>query len=382
MARLPHPRHQRIRAMIALVCAMFAFSATVAGTIGALEASGLESGDIGLSFTSVLNTLRIDKLSAGGKSIGFLGDSTVVSYPEGEKLPDRLREVLAERHKRKVSVFNLAIPGMSSWDFYVLADKVVRSRPDMLIVAINLASFSPSWRTRFGRGDIVGSVSPSRLPDLHSRPYHVWGLTLDRVLLYLAVEQLGASGTWEIFVSEQVRASHGLDALRRGLSSANRKSGSGLPRTPSSRLKGNNARFNATMTREMYADALAGIESAHPVARMLDGALAVFHEAEIEILAYVVPMNLEHLENVGIEVGSGLEQSIDNLREIVRGYGGRFIDLHAIFDDSEFRDPPGHFAQTGDFDGPTLVARLLAPNALRALRDGDRSRSATKRRVN
>lgn len=82
-------------------------------------------------------------------------------------------------------------------------------------------------------------------------------------------------------------------------------------------------------------------------------------------LVYVVPVNVEHLQQVGPDSRHGLERTAETLRHIVEEEGAEFLDLHALLPDAGFRDPPGHFTYDGEIDGPMLVAQRIAAALLR-----------------
>jgi hypothetical protein len=98
---------------------------------------------------------------------------------------------------------------------------------------------------------------------------------------------------------------------------------------------------------------------------MLAGALEIYQSAGIHVLAYAVPMNVEHFEEIGFETRTGTRKTIEMLRDLVESRGGTFLDLHRLFPDKAFKDLGGHFLQEEGFDGALLLARELAPDLLR-----------------
>ncbi|MBW2293194.1 MAG: hypothetical protein JRG94_12920 [Deltaproteobacteria bacterium] len=93
-----------------------------------------------------------------------------------------------------------------------------------------------------------------------------------------------------------------------------------------------------------------------------------------DVLVYVNPINVEHIEQLGLLDESGLAQSLDHATAAVTRNGGHFVDLHQIFPDAAFRDRSGHFAYEGEINGPVELAERLAPSVVSivesARRDG------------
>lgn len=110
---------------------------------------------------------------------------------------------------------------------------------------------------------------------------------------------------------------------------------------------------------------MAGIASDHPAVRMLAGALEIYESAGIRVLAYSIPINIEHFEGIGFETRTGTRKTIEMLRDLVESRSGTFLDLHRLFPDKAFKDIGGHFLQEEGFDGAMLLARELAPELLR-----------------
>jgi hypothetical protein len=107
-----------------------------------------------------------------------------------------------------------------------------------------------------------------------------------------------------------------------------------------------------------------GVEDDHPVIRMLAATIRTFRRADIHVIAYVTPTNVEHIESLGLLDREGLGRTLAVIERAVRENGGEFADLHALFPDEVFSDPPGHFVYEGEIDGPALLARALAPRVV------------------
>jgi hypothetical protein len=206
----------------------------------------------------------------------------------------------------------------------------------------------------------------SRLPDLLTRPFHSLNLTLDRILFYMGIVGSGLQEAWQHYGEEQVRAVHGIHLLRRTLHQLNpRLMFDGLPNVRLPYQSGNRNRSNPQYVETLYGGAMSGTVSEHPVVQMLAGALEIYQSAGIHVLAYAVPMNVEHFEKIGFETRAGTRKTIEMLRDLVESRGGTFLDLHRLFPDKAFKDLGGHFLQEEGFDGALLLARELAPDLLR-----------------
>jgi hypothetical protein len=360
---------QKTRSILVLVCAIASFVVCFGGTAAGLRSSGVESGSVGIGFGIMLEK-RTEKLMASPRSrferIVVLGDSTVIEYPRGRTVPDNLRSVLGQQALRTIEVIALALAGMSGPEYYAFADRIVATHPDQIVVPINLASFSLHWRSEFDRLESIGWIPARRLPDLLTRPFHVWNLTFDRILLYMGIVRLDLSGSWQRYGAEQIRALHGLQRLRRSLLAPNRRTlDDGLPiyRLPFHTEYDN--RPNRMHVESIYGEALAGVEADHPVVQMIAGALEIYQRAGVRVLAYAVPMNVEHFERTGIDTRNGTQRTIETLRGVVEKTGGTFLDLHRFFPDMAFKDLGGHFLQEEGFDGALLLSEALVPELLR-----------------
>ena len=130
--------------------------------------------------------------------VAFLGDSMIVSYPEGRRVPDRLQERLdaLSGEPGRLRVHAVAAPGMGAFDYYFLVDFVAAARPDVVILPFNLTSFAEAWRGTFSRPELVGFIEPSRLPGALGLPLDWIGVTADRLLSYVALVQAGGFDRW------------------------------------------------------------------------------------------------------------------------------------------------------------------------------------------
>ena len=109
-----------------------------------------------------------------------------------------------------------------------------------------------------------------------------------------------------------------------------------------------------------YGPALAGVEPAHPILRIVDATLAAFRERGIPTVLFVLPANVAHLADLGVMGGTGFDTSLARIAEVATARGAHFADLHAAFPDEVFTDATGHFGVRHGSDGASRLADLLA----------------------
>lgn len=310
----------------------------------------------------------------GIEVVGVLGDSTVSEYPHGEKVPDRLQRALALRRpsdprgRRRAPHFraaSLAAPGMGSLEYYVFADQIAAERPDLLVVALNLASLSPAARDFWGREELLGWLSPHRIVEASRLPLDWWGVTLDRLLLYMALAQSDAAGPWIAYRTEQIRAGHAIGKLRHWLEGEGSVTRDGMPAEPPLQDPVIAGRAGAAWMRRFYQVALDGAGPEQPVLRLLAAALQAFRERRIPVLVYVVPVNVEYLEKLGVDTRAGLAHTVATARAVVEQQGALFLDLHRLLADAFFVYPGDHFVHAGEFDGVARITDALADGIVR-----------------
>ncbi|MGH0030707.1 MAG: hypothetical protein ACQGVC_13010 [Myxococcota bacterium] len=78
--------------------------------------------------------------------VAVLGDSTHFwPRPRDERMLPSLRRALDERGAGDVAVYGVSAGAFSSYDFYLLLCRLVDDPPDLVIVPVNLRSFSEKW---------------------------------------------------------------------------------------------------------------------------------------------------------------------------------------------------------------------------------------------
>ncbi len=292
----------------------------------------------------------------------------------GERVARLLQHSLSRLapEDRRFELHNLVIMGQSPLEYYFLSEPVIRARPDSVLMGVNLSSFSADRPMRAAHEEFVGWVPPSQLPEACSLSLEWSGLTLDRVLAYMALVQAGLQEPWLELKREQVR----LDTWYRR-SEIDADAWAGLegdtsirgPYVTSRRQRnviseGRN-RASPEAIRNRYGPALRGVDPEHPVLRALEAVLRRYREAEIPTLVYVVPVNVEHIRQLVVYDEAGLRHSLDLIEDRVRSAGATFADLHDAFPDSAFRDFADHLGFEGEDSGVKQMADRLALLVLR-----------------
>jgi hypothetical protein len=223
---------------------------------------------------------------------------------------------------------------------------------------------------------MAGWVEGSRLVEALFLPGSSIGLTADRLLLYPLIVRVGGLDAWMRLTSEQTRIDRAHRAIERWL--AWRPEGRNSPedvlrnrlrrRALSMRGIPKEPRYNAEGIRYQYHAVLDGLRDRDPTVRMLAAAVRTYRQRGIDVLVYLAPVNREHVVSLGILDEKKLEKSLAVIESAVTSSGGVFLDLHALFPDSHFRDKPGHLVYEGGIDGPRLLAEALAPPILDLLR--------------
>ncbi len=344
-------------------------SIAVAAILASLTAAAIPQPAITLDIARDMPA-RISRVArgftAGGARIVVLGDSTVVAYEQGRTVIDRLDQTLRASSERPVRVDSLAALGMSMLEYYPIARRIADARPDAAVLAFNLQWLSERWRDSLARPEMLALLRPRDLPQAIGEPLYWWGITFDRLLLYVALWQGGAVEPWRDYRIEQVRTGNGLDALR---GAAQRRweglpadaKAAGMPPIPLSLAEGRPDRLNARVLRDLYGPALEGVSADHPTLALLAAFLDRFSREKVPILVYLIPANIEYMRVVGILDERGLARTIGTLRAICDANGAVLLDLHALLPDAGFRDGGGHFAADDLHDGPLMVAQKVAP---------------------
>lgn len=387
MQRDATSRLRRVLWTLALAgCFAASGAAVVAGSFHWLRGARLGRPTLVFDYSRMMGK-RLPALAEarrpGRPTVAMLGDSALVSYPEGRTVPARLQERL------DADVASLGMSGSGPFDYYFLADRIAAARPDVVVVALNLDHFSRAWQGAYSRPQLAGWIAPARLLEALRMPLDWIGLTTDRLLFYVGLVQAGGYDPWTWLTLRQAQVGRARDRFEAWLQGAVDASGDRRDEsTPERRFRAAaDARTLARLftdpeirhyreegVREHYDVTLAGLPSDHPVLRVLGACIDRFRRAGARVLVYVAPLEVTYLESRGLLDRTGLARTIATIEAAVRAHGGSFADFHDLLPGEAFRDAPGHLAyprqapaaaddggRDATPDGPARLADALAP---------------------
>lgn len=299
----------------------------------------------------------------------FIGDSLALDVrTKSVSVASRLQKRLATRtmltRKSPIKVQPVTISGFSLYSHYFVSDHLASLKPDQVILALNLMSFSKGWRSR-ERYQLSAFVSPHRWLEALSLPLHEVGVTVDRLLFYQSIRAIGAFDAWWWLQREQARTNRGYWRLAEWL-----QEWSGHPDGLAYRDDFTKIRFRRSMVRSgrathrsaraLLGAALDGVEPNHAGLQVLDALLDHLRQTSIPVVVYVPPINVERLRALGLYNEQGLGLTLKRIRKVVRGHGATFVDLHKVLGDAEFTDFMDHLAPDRAETSFGAVADLLS----------------------
>lgn len=317
-------------------------------------------------------------------TVAFMGDSTVIAYPEGQTVHERLREAITPKWAGpgRLWVESLSSLGMTPAGFFLVQDEINAAKPDIVIVTANLALIRDPLPASLKRPELAGWTGGARIYDaLVALDLYQFGVTADRLLLYKLFVTSGRTSEWTVHTQQQARLGH----LRKTAESAvaertgwtgevSRRFQRMMRNRTDILLPGEPERFNQAGAKKALGDLMAGIAPNHWVMEVLRAVLENFADTGTAAILYVPPINVEHLQSIGAYDSDGLQRSLQTLEQIALETGAEFADLHNLLPDAAFRDPGGHLTHAPPYDGPALVAEALAPYVLAQARNVARSR--------
>ena len=358
------------------VCALVLTSLAI---LRALDVAGIAKPYVDLAPMRVMLNV-VDSLARRSPDhpetrVAFLSDSTSMHLAGGARgLNDRLGAALVglaprESHFR---VFSFATPGFTQFTQYFLSHRLADAGPDHVVLGFNLSSLSQSWRT--GDRPELAALLPVRfLGEAMRLPMYWIGLSTDELLLYTTVAQLGSSEAWLTLTQQQARCVHAWGSAAEWLQ-ARSSAPDGLAyqmshfyrRRQQQLLPGAPERETEWLARWRYDAALAGVGPEHPVLQILRATLEVFREHRIPVLVNIIPINVEHIEKLGLLDRAGLLRSIESVRRVALASGASLVDLHDLLPDAAYSDAAGHLSVDAPLDAPPIVAERIAQALLAA----------------
>jgi len=279
-------------------------------------------------------------------------------------IPGRLRSDLREQSDRTTSfnLFTLVDVGQGTPDIYFLADEIVAAKPDIVLLTFNPAYTGDAWRTVVSHPEVSGWLGFSRLFHALVLPLERVGVTIDRLLMYNAFVTLGATEPWRWVRAQQARvgaAWEWADLRMYGLLYSPDQLEVQHAERISSLRRENTLRGPGWGLQRHYGAILDGVETSNPILRLLASTVQRLTSRGITTVVFMLPLNVELLDDLGILDSDGLAHSVQSLREVVHGSGGLFWDLHQLLPAEGFRDAQGHFGYDKGVDGPLLIATEL-----------------------
>jgi len=356
--------------VVACACMLVLTSLAI---VRGLDAAGVPEPYVNLASMGVMHHV-LDALAQRSSDspetrVAFLSDSTSMNYPDGTLgLNYRFGTALvglapAGSHFR---VFTFATPGYGQFTQYFLSHRLAGAGPDHVVLGFNLASFSQQWRG-IDRPELAALLPLRDLGEALQLPLYWIGLSTDELLLYTMVAHLGGFETWLRLSQEQARCVRAW-----GSAAAWLQARSGAPnglayqmlhffhRRHAQFLPGPPDRETEMLARREHGAVLAGVGPEHAVLRILRATLEVFRERQIPVLVYIIPMNVEHLEQLGLLDRGALRRGVESVRRVALASGASLVDLHDLLPDAAFSDAGGHLGVGAPLDAPPIVAERLA----------------------
>jgi hypothetical protein len=363
--------------------------AGLTGIRTALDRSGIEALEtrhgVASYYCREVDKALFRKKKPGEYRVALLGNSMIMSYPKEYQLANVLQAHTwqSTRGRPPIHVFNLGMEGTGIFDYYFMADVIAEANPHLVIIQFDLASPSQRFRSAFSRPEIAGWIESGRIARSVALPLSWVGLTFDRLLLYAAIVRTGLFDHWAGLSAEQTRVEEARKQLETELAFRDTRG-----RSPEEIYRSRRAfwslgrsrlaevdRFTEASMRTHFGAAVLGLPADDPTLRMLEATIRTFRGKGIEVLVYINPLNMDHLEKTGVLDRAGLALTLSRVEASVDRSGGFLLDLHDIFPDRAFRDAPGHLAYEDGLNGPGHLAARLAPIVVEAAR----SRSARDR---
>jgi hypothetical protein len=356
-----------MRRNVALVAA---FGVLLSGS-GLAMREGLDRAGVGRPHTLLdrvggllRSLLSASRRSRGGFDVVMVGDSHLLRSGE---LPVH---VWVERGLWEVqgdsAVWRVAVNGLSLFGHYCASDRIAETDPAAIVMELDLADLSQLWRDA-SDAPFAGLLAPRRWAEAAILPLAGAGVSIDQLLFYGGVVQLGGFQRWRWLQGEQARAALAPfdlgNTLQRhspwpdGVRYDRQLQLAGLVRE---RALGHR-RASPEWARATLGPALEGASERHPSLRFFESLLRHYAEAGVPVLVYVNPVNVEHLSELGLPI-QGLTLTIERARVIALRQGAGFVDFHALLPDAAFRDEMDHLDADGD--GARRLGNAIAESLL------------------
>jgi hypothetical protein len=368
---------------IARIVRMLSFSLSFIAAAGGVWYAGERAADLariepvelgfGLIDTAnlFLRQVRKDPLP---HHVVLVGDSTLMAAkgmrrPRVQTLTGRVRLALEKygEHGERLRLKTFCMPGLGPTGMYYATQTIIDAKPERVVLSLNLRGFNDLAVRTFSYAEGAGWLGAKQLPHALTLPLFASGLTADRLLFYNALVASGATPVWRDVRQLQARAfklhapvSRWADAQIGGSGYATMISDVGYARLARHLVDVDGLPRNTRPTVEqILGPVLDGLSPDHPNLRLLAAVLARFRAAEIPVLVYLEPFNVQYVRSLGISL-ERLPRSVRTIRRVVEGVGAELADLHAALPERAFRDDGDHYTFEGEPNGMYLLARRLA----------------------
>ncbi len=301
----------------------------------------------------------------------MVGDSKLWATGRNESLPALLQRALW-RHRggvRHLAVHALSWPALGIAGHYCLVDEVLAPHPDRVVFELNLQLWGPAPPGFASFPELAGLIHGSRLWEAAWLPLSYTGITLNRLLSYRLLIDLGLEDEWAALVERQGRIFDLRASLDRRLERAI-DGPTGLGTTAwlwSARLgleqlvvaPGARPRDSRLYAEQQLGNVLRGVDPSSPRVRVFAALLDDYRRAGVPLLVWTTPLNVDHLRALGYSL-DGLDRTIATFRSMTEASGATFVDFHARFPDAAFLDPGDHFTTAGKSSAAHILGGELA----------------------
>jgi len=348
--------------------------ALVLGTTALLRCAPEPEGLDGLKPAVLLErslAARAGDARAADVRIFFLGDSTTMQTPGRRNTAgSTMRELRRRAPDRDLRASTVASVGLDVFAYYALADRVARERPDVVVLALNLATFHEAPRVS-QRPELAGWIEVDRWPEtLRHLPLHWLGLTTDELLAYRAIVRAGGVEAWYRVREHQRRVGAAVRALEEAVEALAGGDPVGRLRRESAaeelrriRLPDDPTRPSHLGVERLYGPVMEGLRPESPWVELWRLTIRRYAAGGARVIVYAVPVNVEHFERRGIPLGAGFQASLALLARVVREAGGEWLDLHDALPDGVFHDAV-HFNEASTSHPTSAVGEALAVHIL------------------
>jgi len=332
------------------------------GILTVVDSAGIKPLPVPLNMIDAMDLLSssMDRRSDDSKVL-FLGDSTTIDFPPA------IQELLNSDRQRRILIEPFTIPGETPFDQYFLSRALIDTKPDAVILSVNLAAFSRTFATRFGKVELIGLLGPARFLDAASLPLHWLNATLDQVVLSMFVAQSGGMKLWRDLRVEQARVGKLTESIEdwlrdvRGISPDEYSDAMGVVADREAIVTKGRNRLSRDGSIRVYGAALAGLPTDHPVLDLYGRLLSAFSAADIPVLMYVLPSDIEYLRELDLVDEAALELTMTRIGDLARAHAALFADLHDLLPDKFYVDAGGHFKPVDGEDPTSMVVQRLLP---------------------